>query len=149
MKDKTPFKKPSDGKKGAPRTNMVCDKEHVQAAKRYAGLHSKRSGTFNLYQADDDQEIQDDTGYHSYLAQYDHHYHDNHVQMNTMPTDTLVGKEHSFGSHDMGMLDVEPMDPSDIPVMTEDELEQDHDIFMLTVDRGYSEMNPVTPGRES
>jgi len=71
--------------------------------------------------------------------------------MNTMPTDTLVEKEHSFGSCDMGMPDVEPMDPSDIPVMTEDELEQAHDIFMLTVDRGYSEMKPVqeiTPGHE-
>jgi hypothetical protein len=108
-------------------------------------------GTDNLYQADHDQEIQDDTGYHSYLAQYDHHYHDNHVQMNTMPTDTLVEKDHSFGSYDMGMLEVEPMDPADIPVMTEDELEQAHDIFMLTVDRGYSEMKPVqemTPGQE-
>jgi hypothetical protein len=27
--------------------------------------------------------------------------------------------------------------------MTEDELEQAHDIFVLTVDRGYSEMKPV------
>jgi hypothetical protein len=61
------------------------------------------------------------------------------VQMNTMPTDTLVAKEHSFGNYDMGILEVEPMDPADIPVMTEDELEQDHDIFMLTVDRGHSE----------
>ncbi len=71
--------------------------------------------------------------------------------MNTMPTDTLVEKDHSFGSYDMGMLEVEPMDPADIPVMTEDELEQAHDIFMLTVDRGYSEMKPVqemTPGQE-
>jgi hypothetical protein len=107
-----------DDKKGAPRANMVCDKEHVQAAKRYAGLDSRRSVTFNLYQADDDQEIRDDTGYHSYLAQYDK---------------------------------VEQMDPADIPVMTEDELEQAHDIFMLNVDRGYSEMKPVqeiTPGHE-
>jgi hypothetical protein len=122
---------------------MVCDNEHVQAAKRYAGLHSRRSGTFNLYQADDDWEIQDDTEYHSYLALYDHHYNDNHVQMNTMTTDALVEKKHSFGSYDMGMLDVEPLDPADIPVMTEDELEQAHDIFMLTVDREYSEMKPV------
>jgi hypothetical protein len=56
-----------------------------------------------------------------------------------------------FGSHDMGMLDVKPMDPADIPVMTEDELEQAHDIYMLTVDSGYSEMKPVqemTPGQE-
>ena len=142
MKDKTPSKKPSDDKKDAPRANLVSDKEHVLAAKRYAGLHSRRSGTFNLYHADDDQEIQEDTGYHSYLAQYDHHYHDNHVKMNTMPTDTLE-KEHSFGSYDMGMLEVEPMDPADIPVMTEDELEQAHDIFMLTVDRGYSEVKPT------
>jgi hypothetical protein len=50
-----------------------------------------------------------------------------------------VAKEHSFGNYDMGILEVEPMDPADIPVMTEDELEQDHDIFMLTVDRGHSE----------
>ncbi len=63
--------------------------------------------------------------------------------MNTMPTDTLVGKEHSFGSHDMGMSDVEPMDPTNIPVVTEDELGQAHDIFILTVDREYSEMKPV------
>ena len=59
------FKKPSDDKKGAPRANMVSDKEHVLAAKRYAGLHRRRSGTFNLYHTDDDQEIQEDTGYHS------------------------------------------------------------------------------------
>jgi hypothetical protein len=35
--------------------------------------------------------------------------------------------------------------------MTADELEQAHDTFMLTVDRGYSEMKPVqemTPGQE-
>ena len=43
----------------------VCEREHIQAAQRYPGVHSKRSGTFNLYQADDDQETQDeqDTGY--------------------------------------------------------------------------------------
>ncbi len=29
------------------------------AAKRYAGFHSKRSGTFNLYQAGEDQEMQE------------------------------------------------------------------------------------------
>ncbi len=152
MKDKTPFKKFFDDKKSAPRANVVCDMEHVQAAKRYAEIQSWRLGTVHLYQADDDQEIQDDTGYHSYFAQYDHHHHDHHVQMNTMPTDTLVEKEHLFGNYDMGMLEVEPMDPADIPVMTEDELEQAHDTFMLTVDRGYSEMNPVqemTPGQES
>jgi hypothetical protein len=33
QKDKTSLKKPSDDKRGAPRANMVCDKEHVQAAK--------------------------------------------------------------------------------------------------------------------
>jgi hypothetical protein len=144
-KDKTSFKKPSDDKKGAPRANMVCDKEHVQAAKRYSGFHSKRSGTFNLYQADDDQEMQDeqDTGYHSYLAQYDHHYHDNHVKMNIMSQDALVEKEHSFNNCDIGMQDVEPMNPADIPQMTEDELDQAHEIFMLTVDRGHSGMKPV------
>jgi hypothetical protein len=65
MKDTSPFKKPSNGEKGAPRADMVCDNEHVQAAKRYARLHSRRSDTFNLYQADDDREIQDDTEYHS------------------------------------------------------------------------------------
>ncbi len=97
------------------------------------------------YQADDDQDIQDDqdTGYHSYLAQYDHHYHDHHVQMNTMSKDTLVEKEYSFSSYDMGMTDVESMDPADIPVMTEDDREQAHDIFMLTVDRGHNEMKLV------
>ena len=31
-KDKTSFKKTSDDKRGAPRANMVCDKEHIQAA---------------------------------------------------------------------------------------------------------------------
>jgi hypothetical protein len=130
---------------------MVSDKEHVLAAKRYAGLHKRRSGTFNLYHTDDDQEIQEDTGYHSYLAQYDHHHHDHHLQMNTMPTDTLVAKEHSFGNYDMGILEVEPMDPANIPVLTEDELEQAHDIFMFTVDRGHSEMKPdqeITPEQE-
>ncbi len=150
MTNKIPLKKLFDDKEGAPRANVVCDMEHVQAAKTYAEIQSRRLGKVNLYQADDDQEIQDDTGYHSYLAQYDHHYHDNHVQMNTIPTDTLVEK-HSFGSHDKGMLEVVPMDPADIPVLTEDELEQAHDIFMLTVDRRYSEMKPVqemTPGQE-
>jgi len=92
--DKTPFKKPCDHKRGTPRANMVCDKEHVQAAKTYAGFHLKRSGTFNLYRADDDQEMQDeqDTGYHFYLAQYDHHYNEEHVKMNIMSKDTLQGE---------------------------------------------------------
>jgi hypothetical protein len=52
------FKKPSDDKKGTPRAKMVSDKEHIQEAKRFAGFHSKRSGTFNLYQAGEDQEMQ-------------------------------------------------------------------------------------------
>lgn len=51
---------------------MVCDKEHVQAAKRYAGFHLEKSGMFNLYQDDDDQEMQDEQDTGSYLAQYDH-----------------------------------------------------------------------------
>ena len=145
QKDKTSFKKPSDNKKDAPRANMVCEKEHVQAAKRYAGFHSKRSGTFNLNQADDDQEMQDeqDTGYHSYLAQNDHHYHEDHVKMNTMSKDTLVEKENSFKDCDMEMQDVERMDSANIFQMTEDELDQAHEIFMLTVERGHSEMKPV------
>jgi hypothetical protein len=151
MKDKTPLKKIFDDKKDSSRANVVCDMEHVQSAKRYDEIQSRRLGTVNLYQADDDQEIQNDTGYNSYLAQYDHHYHDNHVEMNTMTTDTLVEKDHSFGRHDMGIPEVETMDPTDIPVMTEDELEEAHDIFMITVDRGYSEMKSVqemTPGQE-
>ena len=35
----------------------VSDMEHVQAAKRYAEIQSRRLGTVNLYQTDDDQEI--------------------------------------------------------------------------------------------
>jgi hypothetical protein len=93
MKDKTPSKKPCDDKKDAPRANVVSDKEHVLGAKRYAGLHSRRSGTFNLYHTDDDQEVQEDTGYHSYFAQYDRHHHDHHVQMNTMPTLSLGSRQ--------------------------------------------------------
>jgi len=41
------------------------------------------------------------------------------------------------------MQDVEPMDLANFPEMTEDELDQAHEIFMLTVDKGHSEMNPV------
>ena len=65
---------------------MVSDKENVQAAKRYAGFHLKRSDTFNLYREDDDQEIQDeqDTRYSSYLAQHDHRYHEEQAKMNIM-----------------------------------------------------------------
>jgi len=46
MKDKTPSKKSSDDKKGAPRANMVSDKEHVLAAKRYAELHKRLGRIF-------------------------------------------------------------------------------------------------------
>ena len=142
QKDKTSFKKPSDDKKGVPRASMVCEREHVQEAKRYAGFHSKRSGTFTLYQADDDQEMQDeqDTGYHSYLAQYDHRCHEDHMKMNITSKDTLVEKDYSFNHCDMEMQNVEPVDSANILEMTEDELEQAHEIFMLTVDKGHSEM---------
>ena len=105
----------------------------------------KRPDTFNLYRADDDQEMKDeqDTGYHSCLAQYDHHYHDGHVKMNIMSNDTLEEKENSFNNCDMEIQDVEPMDLANFPEMTEDELDQAHEIFMLTVDKGHSEMKPV------
>ncbi len=104
------FKNPSDDKKGTPRANMVSDKENIQAAKRYAGFHSKRTGTFNLYQAGEDQEMQEeeDTGYHSYFMQSDSHHHGNHIEMNIMW----------------------------ILVMTQDELDQAHDTFMITVRNG-------------
>ncbi len=52
MKDKTPLKKLFDDKKVVPRANVVCEMEHVQAAKRYAEIR--------------DQEIQDDTGGRGY-----------------------------------------------------------------------------------
>jgi hypothetical protein len=102
----------------------------------------KRSGTFNLYQADDDQEIQDeqDTGYHSYLAQYDHHYHEDHVKMNIMSKDALEEKENSFHNCDMEMQDVEPIDLANFPEMTEDEFDQAHETFMLTFNNGHSGM---------
>ncbi len=48
-KDKSPFKKPSNDKKDVPRADMVCDNEHGQAARRHAGLHSRRSDMFNVY----------------------------------------------------------------------------------------------------
>ncbi len=35
------------------------------------------------------------------------------------------------------------MDSAKTPEMTEDELEQAHEIFMLTIDKGHSEMKPV------
>ena len=93
------FKKPSD-KKGTPRANMVSYKEHIQAAKRYAGFHSKRSGTFNLYQAGEDQEMQagEDTIHHSYFMQSDPHHHEDHIKMNIMSKDTLEDKN-DFKSH--------------------------------------------------
>jgi hypothetical protein len=74
----------------------------------------KRSGTFNLHQADDDQEMQDEQ------------YHEDHVKMSIMSKDTLEEKENSFNDFDMEMQDVEPMDLTNFPEMTEDELDQAH-----------------------
>ena len=106
----------------------------MQSSNR-AQFHSKRSGMFTLYQADDDQEMQaeQDTGYHSYLAQYDHRCNEDHMKMNIICKDTLVEKEYLFNDFDMEMQNVEPLDSANILEMTEDELDQAHEIFMLTV----------------
>lgn len=62
--------------------------------------------------------------------------------MNIMSKDTFQ-KENSFDCCHMEMQDVEPLDLANFPEMTEDELDQAHDIFMLTADNGHSEMKPV------
>jgi hypothetical protein len=139
------FKKPSDDKKGTPRANMVSDKEHIQAAKRYAGFHSKRSGTFDLYQAGEDQEMQEeeDTGYHSYFMQSDSHRHGNHIEMNIMSKDTSGDKNDFIKDCDIEMQDAEPEESARILAMTQDDLDQAHDIFMITVRNGQSDMEPI------
>ena len=64
------------------------------------------------------------------------------MKMNMMSKGTLVEKENSFSDCDMEIQDVETVDSANILEMTEDELDQAHEIFMLTVDKGHSEMKP-------
>ena len=64
------------------------------------------------------------------------------MKMNIMSKDTLVEKEYSFNDFDMEMQNVEPLDSANILEMTEDELDQAHEIFILAVDKGHSEMKP-------
>ena len=64
------------------------------------------------------------------------------MKMNIISKDTLVEREYLFNDCDMEMQNVEPVDSANILEMTEDELDQAHEIFMLTVDKGHSEMKP-------
>jgi hypothetical protein len=86
-------------------------------------------------------------------VEYDHHYHEDHVKMNIISKDTLnKEKENSLNNCDMERQDVDPMDSANIPEMTEDELDQDHEIFVFTVDKGHSEMkcdHETTPASDS
>jgi hypothetical protein len=133
-KKDTTFKKPSDDKKGTPRANMVSDKEHIQAEKRFAGFHSKRSGTFNLYQAGEDQEVQDgeDTGYHSYFMQTEPHHHEDHTTMNIMAKDFFGDNNDFIIDCGMKMQNEEPEELATVLAMTQDELDQAHGIFMIS-----------------
>ena len=139
------FKNPFDDKKGTPRANMVSEKEHIQAAKRFAGFHSKKSGTFNLYQAGDDQEMRDeeDTGYHSFFMQCEPPCQEDHIKMDTMSKETRDGEENSIKNYDVEQDAELTQDSARILAMTEDELDQAHDIFMLTVDNGQNDMRPM------
>ena len=137
------FKKPFDDKKGTPRANMVSEKEHIQTAKRFAGFHSK--GTFNLYQTGDDQELRDeeDTGYHSFFMQCEPSCQEDHIKIDTMSKETRDGEENSIKNYDVEQDAELTQDSARILSMTEDELDQAHDIFMITVDNGQSDMRPT------
>ena len=123
------FKKPFDDKKGTPRANMVSEKEHIQAAKRFAGFHSKKSGTFNLYQAGDDQEMRDeeDTGYHSFFMQCEPSCQEDHIKIDIMSKETRDGEENSIKNYDVEQDAELTQDSARILAMTEDELDQAHD----------------------
>ncbi len=143
------FKQPSDDKKGTPRANMVSDKEHIQAAKRSAGFHSKKSGTFNLYQAGDDQEMRDeeDTGYHSFFMQCEPSYQEGHIKIDIMSKETLDGGENSIKNYDIEQDAELTQDSARILVMTQDELDQAHEIFTLTEDTNLANIPAMTDAK--
>ena len=78
---------------------------------------------------------EEDTGYHSYFMQTEPHHHEDHTTMNIMAKDFFEDKNDFIMDCDMKMQDEEPGDLATVLAMTQNELDQAHEIFMITVDQ--------------